>query len=198
MKHAIAFLVLTAAWAQVSAVPAHAFATPVAPSQQEQNKTVARRVFDEILSRGRFEVAGEVYARDFVNHGLHRDVGLADDLDAARFEKQACPDLKVAVVSMVAEGDLVSVLWIASGTNTARAGWVPATGARIELRGITIWRIRDGRVREEWTSFNELSVARQIAHQLRWRLIVAFCVALILFWVTVKAVRGLLAARSRA
>lgn len=50
----------------------------------EQKKVVARRVFDEIFNQGRFEVADEIYAQDFVNHGLTCDIGLKEDQDAAR------------------------------------------------------------------------------------------------------------------
>jgi hypothetical protein len=41
-----------------------------AASLQEQNKAIARRAFEEILSRGRFELAEQLYAKDFVNHGI--------------------------------------------------------------------------------------------------------------------------------
>ena len=42
------------------------------------NKAVARRVFDEIFNQGKFQVADEIYAKDFVNHGLHRDANLQE------------------------------------------------------------------------------------------------------------------------
>jgi len=148
MKKAMAFalLILAPALAASASLPP---SSPAATSQQEQNKAVARRVFEEIFNQGKFQVAGEIYAKDFVNHGLHRDASLAEDQAAAHFEKQACPDLKITVGPMVAEGDLVAVVETARGTNTAWAGWVPPTGAKIEVRGITIWRIADGKIREE-------------------------------------------------
>ena len=51
---------------------------------QEANKAVARRVFTEIFNRGNFAMAQSIYAPDFVNHGLHQDIGLAEDQAAAR------------------------------------------------------------------------------------------------------------------
>jgi steroid delta-isomerase-like uncharacterized protein len=192
MKRAVALLLLTVLPAWAAAAPAAVSSPRTSPSQQEQNKTVARRVFEEIFNRGKFQVASEIYARDFVNHGLHSDVSLAEDQAAARFEKQVCPDLQMAIGAMVAEGDLVSVLWIARGTNTASAGWLPATGAKIELRGITIWRIDDGKIREEWTSYNELRIVREIVYQLRWQLLGLVCAVLFLFWIPARLMRRLL------
>lgn len=196
MKIAMAFLLafIAPAWAVTKPVPASSLSTVLA--RQEQNKAVARRVFDEIFNQGKFQVAGEIYAKDFVNHGERTDWDLTKDQAAVRFEKQACPDLKITVGSMVAEGDLVSVLWIARGTNTARVGWMPATRAKIELRGITIWRIVDGKIREEWTSADALQIARQLAHQLRWQLFGLLCVLLFLLWVAFRLIGMLFVRRS--
>jgi hypothetical protein len=36
------------------------------------------------------------------------------------------------------------------------------------MRGITIWRILDGRIREEWSSYSELDRYLQVARHLRW------------------------------
>jgi predicted ester cyclase len=188
MKRAIAFVLLIIAPAWTAAVPPQASLPQASVSQREQNKAIARRVFEEIFNQGKFQVANEIYAPDFVNHGLHRDASLAEDQAAVRFEKQACPDLKMTFGPMVAEGDLVSVLWIFRGTNTARVGWLPATGAKIEVKGITIWRITDGKIREEWTSFDALGILHQVLYQLRWQLLCLVCVALILFWIAARFV----------
>ena len=34
----------------------------------DKNKAVVHRVFTDILSQGKFEVAPKIYAKDFVNH----------------------------------------------------------------------------------------------------------------------------------
>jgi steroid delta-isomerase-like uncharacterized protein len=155
------------------------------------NKAVARRVFEEIFNQGKFEVADEIYAPDFVNHGMHRDASLQEDQAAVHWEKQELPDLKMTVGPMVAEGDLVSVVWILHGTNTVPVGLMPATGTKIEVRGITIWRIVDGRIREEWTAFDTLTVLRQIVGQLKWQLLGLLCVVAIVLWVAGKGIRKL-------
>jgi predicted SnoaL-like aldol condensation-catalyzing enzyme len=82
-----------------------AWAGPV----QEKNKAVARRVFEEIFTRAKFEVANETYAPEFVNHGLRSSVGLKEDQEAARGWRDAFPDGKMAVVMMIAEDDLVTI-----------------------------------------------------------------------------------------
>jgi steroid delta-isomerase-like uncharacterized protein len=129
---------------------------------QEKNKAVARRVFDEIFNRNKFEVANEIYSPDFVNHGLQKSVGLQEDQAAARGWKDAFPDGKMEIEQMVAENDLVTVVWIGTGTNTGQGNGLPATGKTIRLRGITVWRIVDGKIREEWSAFDRLRLMQQL------------------------------------
>lgn len=129
---------------------------------EEKNKEIARRVIEEILGQGNFELAEQLYAKDFVNHGLTRDISLKEDQEAARGWKQAFPDLKMTADLLIAEGDLVTVVWIASGTNTGTGNGLPATGKSGRMRGITIWRIVDGKLREEWSAFDQLSFLQQL------------------------------------
>ena len=137
------------------------------------------RVPDEIFNQGNFQVADEIYAPDFRNHGLHRSIDLKEDQEWAHAEKKAFPDLRMSVQQMVAEGDKVAVLWTFQGTHT---GWgyqgLPPTGTRVEIRGITIWRIVDGRIVEEWTSFDTTGAYLGMFAHVKWWLIFAGLLAL--------------------
>jgi len=143
-------------------------------SVQARNKAVATRVFDEIFNQGRFQVADEIYAPNFQNHGLHRSVDLKTDQDAVHSEMRAFPDLRLTVQDMIAEGDKVAVLWTFRGTHTG-SGYegLPPTGTRVEVRGITIWRIVDGRIVEEWSSFSETGAYMRAIGHLKWWLVLA-------------------------
>jgi len=159
---------------------AHGQPTPDA-SIQARNKAVAMRVFNEIFNEGKFQVADEIYASDFQNHGLHRSADLKTDQDAVHAEKKAFPDLRVSVEEMLAEGDKVAVLWTFRGTHTG-SGYegLPPTGTRVEIRGITIWRIVNGRIVEEWSSFSETGVYLQMFARFKWWLVFAGFLVLII------------------
>ena len=152
---------------------AHGQPTPDG-SIQARNKAVAMRVFDEIFNQGKFQVANEIYAPNFQNHGLHRSGDLKTDQEAVRAEKKAFPDLRLTVQQMVAEGDKVAVLWTFQGTHTG-SGYegLPPTGTRVEVRGMTIWRIVDGRIVEEWSSFSETGAYIRMLADLKWWLLFA-------------------------
>jgi steroid delta-isomerase-like uncharacterized protein len=180
----MALIVVGAAFAADSGL-----ALPDVAAQAAKNKAVAGRVFEEIFNQGKFQVADEIYAQDFVNHGLHRNYDLQEDQAAVHAEKKAFPDLKMSVILMAAEGDLVTVVWVFRGTHTG-SGYdgLPPTGVKLELRGITVWRIVDGKIREEWTEFDQLRAAQQFVTQLKWPLLGIFFVALILAWVFCRVI----------
>ena len=151
------------------------------PTIEARNKAIATRVFEEIFNQGRFDVANEIYSPDFQNHGLHQDFDLKTDQDAVHAEKHAFPDLRMQVERLIAEGDFVTALWTFRGTHTAGGyAGLPATGTPIELRGITIWRIVDGKIRDEWSTWNELRAYAQVVNHVQGKLWIALGVFLVL------------------
>jgi len=150
---ALLLLVVTFAW----------FAPGMAKDLEAQNKAVARSFFEDVLDKGKLEDYSKSHASDFVAHaeGGHL-ASLEEDISAAREQRKALPDMRVKVNHIVAEGDLVSVYWTASGTNTA-AGWgVPATGKSVTLSGMTLFRFVRGLIQEEWSVFDQYSIMKQL------------------------------------
>jgi len=128
----------------------------------ERNKGVARIVFEEILSQGRIAENEHIYDPEFVVHGPTRDAGRAEDRAASEGWRQAAPDLNMMVLRVAAECDLVAVHWEGTGTNTGAGNGLPATGKSIRVWGMTFFRLRDGRIFEEWTAFDQYSMLKQL------------------------------------
>ena len=150
--------IATAVYLATSLAAGHLFGSTL----QDQNKAIARRAFEEILSAGRYELAEQLYAKDFVNHGIRSNSTLEEDQTALKGWHAAFPDVVIVPEKLMAEGDLVTIYWIARGTNTGTGNGLPATGKKAELAGITIWRIVDGKIKEEWSAFDQLSMMRQL------------------------------------
>ena len=125
----------------------------------ELNKSITRRVYEEGLNQGRFEVP---YSADFVGHGGRNTFTHADGLAEAKGWREAFPDLNITVDMQVAERDLVAVRWTARGTNTGAGNGIPATGRAVEITGTTLFRMADGRIAEEWTSADSLGLMKQL------------------------------------
>jgi predicted ester cyclase len=64
---------------------------------------------------------------------------------------------------MVAEGDKVVVRYRSSGTHEGdMEGFGPPTGQRMEITGITILRLSEGKLVEAWTNFDALGMMQQL------------------------------------
>ena len=75
----------------------------------------------------------------------------------------AFPDLNVTVEDVIAEGEQVVTRWTIRGTHQGEIEeFGPPTGKQIELEGITIHRIEDGKIAEEWERYDNLSIMQQL------------------------------------
>jgi len=128
----------------------------------EKNKAVARRLFEEALSQSKWDVFEQIHAKNFVGHSAKRDVTLAEDLESAKQWAQAFPGGTCEVNQLIAEGDMVVVRWTASGTNTAAGNGLPATGKSARVTGITIFRVKDGLLSEEWGLIDMWGLLKQL------------------------------------
>jgi steroid delta-isomerase-like uncharacterized protein len=73
-----------------------------------------------------------------------------DDFLVRMFEPfiAAFPDLRIDVRGIVREGDEVMIRWTVRGTQLGPFGPIPASGLRVEFRGMTWQRYQDGRMIE--------------------------------------------------
>jgi ketosteroid isomerase-like protein len=116
------------------------------------NKTVARGWFDHVMNGRDLSAIDRLYAEDYVYRGP--DGASARGLQAAKEIAQilidAMPDRVSTVEEQVAEGDRVVTRWVSRGTPTQPVVGRAPTGRPIAVHGITISRIANGRVAEDW------------------------------------------------
>jgi ketosteroid isomerase-like protein len=123
-------------------------AASLTPAQAE---AVLRRMFDEIINQGRLDVADELFAEDYVDHGPMGDLrGREAFKGLVRQWRDAVPDVHCEVDTVVVAGDLCGWLVRTTGTHTGGGLGFPATGRRFETVSANIGRFRDGRAAEHW------------------------------------------------
>lgn len=77
---------------------------------------------------------------------------------------RAFPDLVFEITEMVAYGEKAAVRWRATGTfdGPVKFEGLSPTGASVELEGLDLLTIRDGRIRENRAYTNATEMARQM------------------------------------
>lgn len=117
----------------------------------EENKRVAAFFMEEVLGNNKLELYKDYHTADFVGHSGTMTFSLEQDYQAALDNRKGIPDFTVKVLKLIAEDDMVVVHWSAEGTNTGTNSYLPvASGKKLEAEGITIFRIRNGKISEEW------------------------------------------------
>jgi len=136
----------------------------------QANKTIVSRIWNEIWNCGALHVVDEVIATDYVGHipVMPGPVQGADAFKAMIVAyRTAYPDVHLTVDDLLADGDKVVARWTTRGTNTGNLMGMPATGKQIELPGISVFRIVNGKVAEEWEGFDSLGMMLQLGMTVR-------------------------------
>ena len=128
------------------------------------NKSVVRGFIDALFTDGDLDATDTYLSPDFVNHDP--PIGLPSDAGGMRTAgamfRDAFPDWHSELHELVAEDDIVVERFTASGTHQGELMGVAPTGRSVELKGINIFRVRDGRISERWGRLDELGLFRQL------------------------------------
>jgi len=127
----------------------------------DAHKALVRRAIG--YNHGAADAASEIFSPDFVAYMPGRP-----RMDRATFEHfvagvtDGMPGYTYEIHDQIAQGDFVvnRITW--RGIHSGNLAGVPATGRSIELRGINMFRVKDGRVVEQWAELDMLGLLQQI------------------------------------
>jgi predicted ester cyclase len=119
-----------------------------------ENRKTTRTAIEQVCARGDMALAPSCYAEEFADYFANSEYhGLEGVRKSTELYRALLDDLVFEVVDQVAEDDRVANRWVLTGTNRGR---------EIRVWGITVSRLRDGRIVEDWTGFDSLALIRQL------------------------------------
>lgn len=169
IKYRRAFMFFIAAGALAFAAPG---CTPPASDEpgggasdvEAKNEAVVRLFMDEVLMKGNVAMIDSLVAPDFVDHnappGL--DSGIAGMRKWVPEMHAGMPDGKIEVLEVFTNGDLAATHVRQTGTNTGPMMGMPATGKKMDVRGVDVVRLRDGKAIEHWGYWEEMKMMQQM------------------------------------
>jgi len=132
----------------------------------EENKAIARRFFEEVWNNGNLAVADELLAPNIIFHLPGKSEGVIGDRESykqvVRRNRTAFPDLQEEIEDIIAEGDRVVARWLWQGTHQGEWHGYTPTGKKFTYGGITILRIADGKIVEDWFYSELLGLQQQL------------------------------------
>jgi len=129
----------------------------------EKNKAVVLE-YHKVWNEGKMDNLDDILTEDFVMHYL-TDVEWKG-IESAKTEivnwRALFPDWKEEIVDIIQENDKVVTRYKATATHTETYEGIDATGAQIEIYEVSIYRISDGKIAEQWAFPDDPSIKTQI------------------------------------
>ena len=133
----------------------------------DQYESLVHRWFEEVWNKGRAEAIDEMFASDGIAHGLTDEQGkelVGPEGYKPFFQnfRSAFPDINIVVADTVSEGDKIAARCIVTGRHQGHGLGLDPTGNRVEFTGMTIVRVRDGKIVEAWNNFDFTAMFDQV------------------------------------
>ena len=129
----------------------------------DSDRDLGRRWFEEVWNKNRREAIGEMMAPRVV---LHDGDAVTQGPDAFYqfFDRMSATfsEMHVKVEETIAESDKLCVRWSSTAKHTGGGLGIAPTGLAINVTGISILRVADGRFVEAWQNWDMLGMMEQI------------------------------------
>lgn len=126
----------------------------------DESKSLARRALLCMQSGDMAEIDA-VLAEDYIQHN-HLGPGREPVKAMIGALRVGLPDLTITIEDLLAEGDLVAARIVIRGTHKGVLNGAPPTGRTVEIRGMDMWRVEDGWLKEHWDAVDRLGFMRQL------------------------------------
>ncbi len=129
----------------------------------QENKELIRRYYGlDATSDPDLKHYDEIHAPEYQAHGVMGDMNLAQSKQSNQAIFAAFPDFRFTVEDMLAEGDKVTIRYFATGTHQGPFMGIAPTGKKIILKGISIYKIANGKLVESWGAYDRMSLMQQL------------------------------------
>lgn len=129
---------------------------------EEKNKEFIIAYTEDFWNKANISAFEKYYAAEFIEHSANVDQNFEETKGICQVYFTAFPDLNITTDLLVAEGDKVTKVWTATCTHKGDLMGIPATGKRIVVKGIEVFRIADGKIVEIWASMDNLGMMQQL------------------------------------
>jgi steroid delta-isomerase-like uncharacterized protein len=131
----------------------------------ENNKTIVRRLIEEVWNKGNLSVADELFTPNYEHHDPSSpDFGRGPESEKKRatLYRSAFPDLRLTIEDVISEDDTVMTRWSCNGTHKGDLSGIAPTGKHFTISGITVSRLSNGKVAESYVNWDALGLMQQL------------------------------------
>ena len=129
--------------------------------------TILSRWFEEVWNKGRESAIDEILYHKAAGHGLQGPDGVevAGMESFKAFYRQfraAFSEIHVVVEDVITEGDLTVARCVVTAKHTGEGLGKPPKGNAVHFTGMTMARIKEGKIVEAWNNFDFMTMFQQM------------------------------------
>ncbi len=114
-------------------------------------KSVAEQYANKVWNEQEISAVDQFVHPDVVIHSLLGDFhGQGPMKEVVKTWLKAFPDMRVTNQLVIAENDAVSIQWSVKATHGGEFKGKKPTGKSITYSGVTVYRVKDGKIVEYW------------------------------------------------
>jgi len=136
---------------------------------EEQNKALVKSMY-EAWEKGDFEAYKEVVAPEYAWYLPSRSTKPMSREETIEFGKMlhnGFPDFAYSIEELIAVEDRVISRFIFRGIHEGEFQGIPATGNKVEISGIMMTRIENGKIVEDREELDQLGFMQQLGMELK-------------------------------
>ena len=136
---------------------------------EEQNTELVKRLIDE-FNKGSVEIWRELCTPEFAYYQpseTPEPMSLEQTIENFKMIYMAFPDYSWNISELIGKGDKVIARTNFTGTHEGEFGGIPATGNKIRLSIISIFKFKDGKWLETREEEDSMSLMRQLGMELK-------------------------------
>lgn len=127
-------------------------------------KTIVRQILEEPW-KGNLDVIDQYVAPGYIGHDPSEPSPIRGPDGVKAFIQKyqdSFASARITVDHQIAEGDTVATRWTGRGTHTGELSGIAPTGKDVTVTGITISRLENGKLIEDYTNWDSLGMLAQI------------------------------------
>lgn len=132
-------------------------------TQEEDNEAIIRRFFGEVYNAGNEHVLDEIIDPSYRDRGhMPPGEGIEGAHSDFRGARSAFDQVHFVIGDMFACGDRVAVRWTGQARHSGTFAGIPPTGKQVNLQGISLYRLKDGKLVETDNQQDLMGLLEQI------------------------------------
>lgn len=134
----------------------------------EKNKATCRRFIQQIFNEGDLSSIRDFVAPDSLHHevdGMSVPLGTSNSegfADMIYLYRHAFPDLRFEIQDQIGESDQVVTCLRIQGTQTGPLMGIGVSGKTVDVTGIRVDRLAEGKIAESWFHWDDMGMLQQI------------------------------------